>query len=325
MKYLFKLLVIFLSINCYAQITTRLVSMSADRSLLVHYYVSEHSQNENIYILAPGVNRGFLKNDALLKKLKSRGLNFVAFHFSTQPHSIIQKSESSLFHHMDVNYKTSDYLAEFKFIIEWAKNKFNLVPIPVSLSFSGSVSSYLSDLDVVIDISPITSQRDAAAEVANYRDFLLQANMLNPYKDFIVRNAMDYTYSLEWLPKTKDFISKNNISENYKDIILEGYLHSSRSLETFKWTINDKIKKRIILIGQRESESLKKAQLKLVKSYLDKNIDITCFIVKNTGHAVPIESPSKTLMILSFINHNKLLNGCYGFNKDNKIVYLNKW
>ncbi len=325
------LITLFISTSLFAEIKSGLIKMSENRELLVSFNINERPSNqenlknsEYVFILGPGVNRGMLPNDQMMKLLEEKNYNFVSFHNSTHPHSLVNSQTDVKPLHQDKFFETEDYAEEFEFISMWAQEQFKLRAIPVSLSFSGAASSKLSNFDYIIDISPMISQKDALPELASYRETLERANVFNPFREMVIRQAMDQSYAYVWRPKAREFVKAYKLDNKFVDTIYEGYMASSRSLEKFKWDVNgDKQENRIFILGENEKESLNEGQVRTVKEYLAQGKNLTCFFMRGMGHSIPMEAPQYTMAIIEFVvNHSTQLKpGCYDVSKELKAEF----
>lgn len=294
------------------------------RVVLKHSFVPQ-GYDKPVLLLLPGVNRGYLRSDNILGVLQQNNIAFVAMNFSTHPIAVngLKYGVEPYFRSKD--FTVEDYAFEVNFMASEIKREFGLEAIPVTLSFSSSVSRALKNFDIIVDISPFTTVKDANPNLATYQTSLEFANMFNPMRTYVIRSAMDQAYRLAWNPVVKSYIEGYKLKEDRKDDFMEGYLSSSRSLEKLELEKPDATTtKRFFILAEGEKESLQKGQLNLLKAHVDAKTDTACFFVRGGKHALPMSNPLEIAQILKIIleQTENIQSGCYDVKKHNDFEHL---
>ncbi len=321
-----KKLLLFILVTCtlslHAASTKKIVlnlpsangELEGNRQSYVEYVAPEDNKLP-ILLLGPGVNRGLLEMDGFISSLTRRGYGVVAMHFSTLPHSVAALGKETRPYFDKEDFEMEDYAFEMEVIGNWARDKFKRDVVPVTLSFSGAPSSLLKGFNTIIDIAPMTSLSDARPTLGFYLQSLRTANMFNPFGRAVIRAAMDQTYYGVWRPKTEEMIGGFGFDQDLYDNILEGYMTSSRSLESFDWDPKEtpKTTKRVLILAEEESESLLEGQVDVLKDFFRAKRSTSCFFIRGAGHAISFHKPVTTANVIDLVIKNKVKNenGCY--------------
>lgn len=331
MKSLFFALILLLSSSLWAKklaLTIPSADGSKDDSREVYIEYGEPKNDLPMLLLGPGVNRGMLSFDNFLDAIKDRGFGYVALHFSTLPHSLDSLGTKKTPYFMKNDFEIEDYAFEFEAVGEWMRRKWKREVVPVSLSFSGAPSSKLKSFPLVVDIAPMTSLDHARPQLGSYLSTLRFANMFNPFGPAIIRAAMDQTYSTVWRPKAEEMIKGFGFNEELEEKIYEGYMTSSRALESFKWdvTLMPKNGRRVFILGEEEAEDLLEGQVETIEKTLDKGQGARCFYVRGAPHAVSFAKPRTTAKIIELVIRGEEISkpGCYDVRSINNFDFVDQ-
>lgn len=322
MKFIISLIFLCLPLLTQAELNRSVLTLPGkDGSLAdnrVAYVEYEAPSNENslpILLLGPGVNRGVLSFDSLLDVVRARGYGFISLHFSTLPHSVAALGADKTPFFDEEDFEMEDYAKEFEAVAQWARNEFGRDVVPVTLSYSGAPSSLLKSFKTIVDLAPMISLKDARPTLYYFYSNLRAANIFNPFGAAVIRASMDQTYYPVWRPKTEEMIKGFGFNEALEDNILEGYMTSSRALEGFEWEVEETPSEttRYLVLAERESSSLLKGQVNILKEFYEEGKSAGCFFVRGAEHAISFSHPTTTALIIDAIVRNSLAPqpGCF--------------
>jgi len=245
------------------------------------------------FLLMPGVVRGPFLNEDAAQELIKEGYGVVAFNFSVQPLSIatLPQGEKPAF---NVEEPTLDTLAgEAEALARSLVGQYGINQIlPVSLSYSGAVSSRLRSFARVIDSVPLTSLAAFNPQLAAYRNWLKAGEIMNPiYGPSITRASLDQSYRSQWTGQVDGMIEPFRLPKERRLDMIEGYVRLSRTSEGYEWTSGGDAARRTFIFGEKESSALLSHQMQVARQRLVDGRPESVVIVKETGHMVFGEFP----------------------------------
>lgn len=271
--------------------------------VMAYEYVSVENAKGTL-ILLPGVNRGLTARESAVVRLKNQGWNVLLPSLPSHPLSIrgLETTE------------TPDFASETR-VQDYARNLEALVEgldihnaIPVSLSYSASISSYLDShrFSRIIDTVPIVTATETNPEAAEAAQSIESVMLLNPFLGpFWVRNFRDYNYRNYW---------KRTVTQNLEsspgmygpsprvESIIDGYVAIARAVEDFDFTqINfsqDEQIRDFIIAGKEHPLRLQK-QLQVLQNYVASGKPCRIVVVQNAGHILPSDQPTAYANIIA--------------------------
>lgn len=260
------------------------------------------------FLLLPGVNRGLLPDDEVVTKLRSLGFGVVVFNLAEQPLSLarLDKNEEPAFLHKQKSLSdlALDVQSLAQFVAEQLENKSEV--IPVSLSYTGAISSFLKGFSLVIDVVPMTASSATNPDLEKYRDSLRLAEFWNPvFGPSVTRSMLDSAYRTKWGPQVDKMIEQFSLPKSRRELMIQGYTALSRASEGFVWgeTQADSAR-RIFLVAGEDSKSLLKNQLQTFLQLLKRTSNSVLFMVRKSGHVLPSEQPVIYAQILNQITQD---------------------
>lgn len=258
------------------------------------------------FLFLPGVNRGLLADDDAMAILSKQGFGIVTMNFSTQPFSVSELPKSVKPSFRSTTYKFEDYATEVTAVSDELKKNFGVkTVIPVSISFSGAVSSTITNFSYIIDAAPMSSSAAVHPELETYRTYLKSTEIFNPiFGPALTRSLLDQSYYKEWTTQVDSITKQFNLKEERKEDMIEGYTVSSRAAEGFVWNVKTTpaTTKRVFIFGADDSPLLLKDQLNLFLKYMDATPNALAFIIKNCDHVIPTSQPEAYAAILTYLN-----------------------
>lgn len=292
------------SASAFAELEKGLIKIKADQA--VAYEANIIDPNQVTLILMPGIFRGLSTRtqDALLNQLTEQNINWVSYHFSAHPESIIQS--------MGNNGTTQ--AVDTKILAEESRQVVKQLkvekPLYVSLSYSSTVSSLFTkkEMPLLVEAAPLGKQNEVAAffdtVVANNNNFCsLPWAKLNPYC-VAWDTSKSASYQVYWsgvvagLEKTYPELKEIKL----KSQAVSGYVAMSKAVESYDFSkLNFKEgPERIFIIGQNEEANRKKIQIEAIKAYKEQRGHFpSVFLIKNAGHIIPVDQPVAYISVLT--------------------------
>lgn len=259
------------------------------------------SANKPTYLLLPGVNRSALLTDPESQALFADGSGVVAMNFKAHPFSLAElpADESPAFLDQPVTLKS--LAQEIEQVRDRLKTEYGIRNvIPVSLSFSGAVSPYLSGFPLVIEVVPMTSTAAFNPTLESFRKLW----SLNP---FLGRSVIDQAYRSTWSPQVDRITAEFNLPTVRRAQMIEGYMALTHATEGAAWddTPLDKKVTRFFVLGINESASLFKHQVTTILRLLSEGHDVHLVLIQEAGHLLFAEQPATYAKVLQNIGRAK--------------------
>ncbi len=275
--------------------------MSEGRQL--HVQISKPEANKPTFLFLPGVNRSLLLNEPATQELIRQGHGVVAFNFSMQPFSIatLEHGVKPAFYKTHVSLDT--LAAETESVASALAQQYGIKNvIPVSLSYSGAVSSRLKGFPRIVDAVPLSSMAAYSPELASYRNWLKSGELFNPiFGPSITRNALDQAYRTQWTKQVQGIMEQFKLPRDRSTEMVDGYICLSRATEGFEWKNEKEHASRAFILAAKESPLMLRHQLELVRARLAAGSRESVFIVEESGHIVPAEHPIAYAQILVLV------------------------
>lgn len=236
------------------------------------------------FLLLPGINRSIFMLEEYVQNILKKGYGVVTFNFSAHPlsSSLLDKEQKPYF--VDHDYKLSDLAYEVEFLAEYLRGEGVTDIIPVTLSFTGALSPYLTSFPLIIDMSPMTSMAAHNPTADMYRKSLDWNFFLSKETK---RKMIDDSYRSFWRPLAKSYITDYKLPKERESNMIEGLVEMSRAGEDSDWfkTLPKPSGRHVFIIAGKESSSLLRHQLQTTEAYT-KEIDTQVYIMEGAGHLI---------------------------------------
>jgi hypothetical protein len=248
-------------------------------------------------ILLPGIFRGFLLEEDYLKVLNRRKLNWVAWHTSRHPESLMTGNQNPWFHQV-----TSQELAAELVILKRAL-KINS-PILVSLSYSASLIPFVDPriFPVVVETAPMGQALENNPPPPYYQAWRQWMGMFPVWGNFIIANQEYWAYRGFWLQQTVDLTKTHPQYAPFQRQISEGLAQLAYAGRSFDLRNQDFAKgpRRFWILGQHENRVRKAIQLQAVQLYEKQTgLQGSMVEIEDAGHVIPNENTQAYVKVLS--------------------------
>lgn len=278
------------------------IELSQDRVIYLEHEIFNPEQPT--LVLLPGINRGLEGDDEAIKILKEKKMNYVSFHFSGHPQSVIQAHE--LGRNPQFTGTTLETLKqELSTVVGALKIK---SPLVVSLSYSGAVSMILSkeEFPLVIDAVPLGRQNENDSFLQSYYDSLQGFNSWNPFATAWLESMKEQSYTTYWTQQVSGLRKKYPALATSKifESAVRGMVALSRAVEKFELENTDFSKgpERVFLFAENEdAKRLNRQRLAVQKYNSQMESPATVFLFKEAGHVLPSDVPKAFVRVLSQI------------------------
>lgn len=300
-----------------------------ERGAQVAYEAQIFDATQTTLVLMPGIYRGLSSRteDQLLQDLTKQKINWVAFHFSTHPESIIQSGQQ------EVRIESiKDLSREAKdLVLHLGLQK----PLVISLSYSSAVASLFTseDLSVIVDTAPIGRQDDSSDGMWG----MIEAN--NSYCALFLNQWLPYCmgwesqkqlfYNTFWTQKALSLVSVYPELQELSVLTsaVQGYVSMARAVENYDYSeVSFALgPQRIFILGENESSQRLEIQLAAIKEYSQQKETPYVFVIEGAGHVVPTDQPLAYLKTLQMILNQTLppIPGFYKVSTTGAIAPLN--
>lgn len=323
MRILFSVFTILLGLSCHAAPTceglfsvlpsptdrlkgaeTFVLPMGPGRLVAVQY-VKPADSTHPTFILMPGVNRAFEINEPGPLSLIAQGFGVASLTFSTQPHAIALLDAKERPYFEKTQPTLQDFANEVSTVAaELTKRGESSALIPVSLSFSGSVSPYLQGFPLVIDSAPLTDEAAANAEGPRARRMIRGTQIFNPiFGEAVARTMINAGYEMVWKGQAANILKLfPNLPASRESDFIKGYSAMSRAQEDKSWANapdSPAGTRRMMMIGSEESPSLLKNQLESFDRLHAARPESVLFVINGAEHNIPSSTPSTYAALLA--------------------------
>ena len=248
-------------------------------------------------ILLPGIFRGFLPSEEILTVLSRRKLNWIAWHSSRHPESILHGT-----HNPAIRQVSSQTLAmEISNLKEALKIK---KPILVSLSYSASIIPYISshEFPVVIETAPMGTALENNPPSPYYESWRQWMGMFPIFGNMVVQSQEYWAYRGYWLQQTANLIKTHPRYEEKQSAIAEGLAQLAYAGRGFDLRQQDFAKgpKRFWILGKKENRTRRAIQNQAIKLYEQQTgHENSAYEIEDAGHVIPNENPVEYVKVLS--------------------------
>jgi hypothetical protein len=259
-------------------------------------------------LLMPGVNRSVLADEPAVQSLVDQGFGIVTFNLSTQPLSVATLPQGVKPSFMKKEYGLKDLASEVESLVTQLSAQGVQNIVPVSLSYSGAISPYLSHFKVLIDTVPLTSMAAFNPQLEQVRQSLKSAELFNPFfGPGITRRMLDESYRSQWRIQVPAISQQYNLPAERAPEMIEGYTMMSRATEGFAWT-NVELKpdvRHVLVLAGGEGPSLLKNQLETFRHMLKTQQNALMYLILESGHIIPADQPKAYAGVLSEVIDGK--------------------
>ena len=248
-------------------------------------------------ILLPGIFRGFLKDEEYLKVLNRRKINWVSWHTSRHPESMMIGQPDPWNRQV-----TSQDLAQEVVLLKRALKIKN--PILVTLSYSASLIPYMDpkEFPIVIETAPMGQALENNPPSPYYEAWRNWMGMFPVFGNMVVQSQEYYAYRGFWAQQTTQLLQTHPQYQNYQKPIAEGLAQLAYASRDFDLRRQDFANGplRFWILGKKENPVRKAIQLEAIKLYEAQKGQTNSYIeIQDAGHVVPNESPQAYVKVLS--------------------------
>jgi hypothetical protein len=276
------------------------VEMSPGRRVFAQI-VAPSSPDQPVFLIMPGANRNLLLNEPGQLALINKGFGVAVMSFSVQPFSVTALGEGVRPEFRTKQLTLKDFAAETEKVARSIQAAGYKNVVPVSLSYSGSVSPYLQGFPLVIETAPMTSQAAASPQAAQYHSMLRAGELFNPFfGPAITRNLLDTSYRMNWKAQAQKMVDEFKLPADRVDDFVEGYTALSRASEDATWEnipLPSQTKRVFILAGLEEPGLFKDEVQTFKRLYKDRK-DLQLFITLNASHIIGHSQPAMFAQLL---------------------------
>jgi hypothetical protein len=249
-------------------------------------FVVSHIANPNLptFLLLPGIFRGYLPNDDILKALTSRGHNWVSLHFSRHPESVLAGSQ--FLTGLASTQELASEVVQVKRALQIKK------PILVSLSYSGTLSPYWNrqEFPVLIETSPMGRHDESKQTIPAVEAWQQWMNLFPVWGPLVVQTNEFWGYRGYWLQKTEELTQTHARYQPFKIKIAEGLAQLAWATRGFDIRTQDFAKgpERFWILGANELPVRLRYQMEAVEIHKRTTGQSNrLFLIQNAGHIVP--------------------------------------
>lgn len=281
-----------------------ILTIPQGRKLYFEGFVPRENRDP-VLVFLPGIFRGLRRSsDLFLKQLEEQGIAYVAMHFSTHPDSVARLNAKDRPDFEGVSSK--DLAGEVVQLVETLGIE---NPLPVSLSYSGTVTSHLPKtiFPVVIETAPLgrfdESNPEIAAATRIWSDWL----SMWPGGAWIAKIQRDIAFNTYWsrvvdglaeaLPELKE--------GSRSQWATEGFVAMAKAVEDYDIRKQDFLDspQRIFILGEKEEGRRLKLQSEaIIEAGRQTGKAIEVYKIEGAGHIIPADQPEKYLQLLKDIS-----------------------
>jgi pimeloyl-ACP methyl ester carboxylesterase len=248
-------------------------------------------------ILLPGIFRGFLKEEEFLQILNRRKLNWVAWHTSRHPESIISGNQNPWLKQIS-SQDLAQELVQLKRSLKIKR------PLLVSLSYSSSFIPFVDPqaFPVVIETAPMGSALENTPPSPYYKSWRQWVGLFPIWGDFLIQSQEYWAYRGYWAQQTTSLFPNYPRYIPFQKPIAEGLAQIAYAARNFDLREQNFAlgPKRFWILGQNENTTRKSIQLEAVKKYEKQTGHVgSSIILEKVGHVIPNENPEAFVKLLS--------------------------
>ena len=290
----------------FAQAEVRYLQMGPGK-VMAYEWVGTNITRPTLMLL-PGVNRALSATDHGVQLLLQQGWNVLLPSLPSHPLSIQGLKANELpYFTFQSHIRAQDYAKDIETLVDTLQ-----VPmiIPISLSYSSSVSAYLNPQKFprVIDTVPLVIATETNPEIAAQAKRYEDLAMLNPFLGPIwVRSFRDQAYQAHWSPKVDANLAADSTFYGDKPRVSDiknGYVSIARAVEDFDFSkkdFNEDDQWRDFVFAGREEPLRLKNQVQVLKNYLASGKPCRIVVVLKAGHILPTDMPTAYSQILGLL------------------------
>jgi hypothetical protein len=259
------------------------------------------------YILLPGVNRGILNNEPVLKAMRAKKINYVSMQFSAHLDSQIEslKNKQKAISRISLQ----DLLNETEAVIK-ENNLIN--PQIVSLSYSSAVTSLLTkkQAELVIEVAPMGAFNESNQSAQKFDQNMQIWTAFNPLMGMMYNSAKENAYRTYW---TNIVTGLKAARPELQDPILfdrtvSSYVALAKASENYNILQNNfsKQPERVFILASQDEAPRLDLQLKAIHQYKSQTGKWPLvYMIQGSGHVVPSDAPLALLNILLDIQERR--------------------
>lgn len=303
MKFISSILLVLFS--SFASAADKLSYIEVSKGQNVAFDAQIFDPNQPTLILLPGIFRGLQRQDAFVKKLIEKRMNFVALHFSTQPASVATYStDGEVFFDRAPRISSEVFAGEVEALVKALRIQ---KPLAISLSYSASISQHLNPkiFDMVIETAPIGRFDENDPESAEmFRYWQVWLRWFPIWGDLVADSIKDNAYRDYWGRVAKQYAAKSPHLNNPSAIkrLTEGYMTMAKAVENFDLRTQKFVGTpyRLFVLGANEDPARRQIQNEAVTIFRQKiNPKAQAIVIPNAGHVVPNDQPDLYLQVIS--------------------------
>lgn len=265
------------------------LKISEGREVLVEL-VPPADPSKPMLLMLPGLFRSLvapsLGVEPRANLLAKQGFGLAMVTYSTQPIALSQLGAGVRPHFRSETLTTRHLVDETQVVLEALKQRNITNVVPVSFSFSASVSARLEGFPVIIESVPITSIN---AEKPNLARLKKSAGLLG---EAAKRKALDVAYRRFWsnYVETAEPISYLKPTDKQKTEIIEGFRALSQSIENFSWPVpgpSARETRRVFILAEKDNPTLLRHQIETFLKLAEHQKSPMLILVRESGHVLP--------------------------------------
>jgi hypothetical protein len=215
---------IALSILFSGSVFAEVLHLSPGR--VIDLQVAPPPADRPLIVMFPGVNRALKMDEPTAQALLKRGFGVATFNFSVQPTSVAHLDKGVEPYYRAKNITLDDLASESEFVAELLKQRFPKNElVPVTLSYSGSLSTRLNHFPTMIDTVPLTSMAAFSPQLEAYKKWLEAGQIFNPiFGPAITRQWLDAAYRMQWQTMVNALSTQPDFPAYRREDMVENYL-----------------------------------------------------------------------------------------------------
>lgn len=290
-----------------ASVNSLVYKISEGRQLFLQM-ISARDPEKPVFLLLPGINRGWLKTDPAFQNLAKFGNGVVTMNFSTQPLSVNTLPDGVKPAFENKVFSLQDLAFEVESLISFLQENGVKNVIPVTLSYSGILAPYLNKRPLSIDTVPMTSMAATNPEVDKSRQTLNFMASFNPFfGSSIASSMMRMGYYKNWSNQIDSTIKTFGLNPARREDMIEGYVSMSVAAEGSSWDFEKlSSNRRVFIFASGESPSLLADQMATARKFLETHGDTLIIVINESGHVIPTDQPMMFASVIDAVGTTAL-------------------